>query len=183
VIAGTWRGRRLAVPQGVALRPTSDLVKSALFSILGPRVSAATVVDLCCGAGCLGIEALSRGAARARFVDLSRVALAAARGNLDVCGAAPETFRLERCDALAWLARSTVSAGDAPLVVLADPPYAGDLAARLLVALGEAAARLPLAAAVVEHATALSLPAAVTEGALGWHQHRYGDTTLTILEV
>ena len=69
VIAGDYRGRRLQAPPGAATRPTSDRVREALFSVLGDRVHGAHVLDLFAGSGALGIEALSRGAAEATFVD------------------------------------------------------------------------------------------------------------------
>jgi len=76
VIAGMWKGRRLKSPSGDEVRPTTDRVKEALFNILGPDVRDCLFLDLCCGAGGLGIEALSRGAAGAVFIDLSRKSLA-----------------------------------------------------------------------------------------------------------
>ena len=80
VIAGAWGGRRLQAPAGAATRPTSDRVREALFSILGDRVEGARVLDLFAGSGALGIEALSRGAAEATFVDARRAAVAGRRG-------------------------------------------------------------------------------------------------------
>ena len=62
VITGSWRGRKLKSPSGQDIRPTTDRVKEAMFSMLGPAVADSLVIDLCCGAGGLGIEALSRGA-------------------------------------------------------------------------------------------------------------------------
>ncbi len=72
VIAGTYGGRRLQAPPGTDTRPTADRVREALFSILGERVHDARVLDLFAGSGALGIEALSRGAAEATFVDKAR---------------------------------------------------------------------------------------------------------------
>ena len=69
IVAGRWGGRRLTTPKGLATRPTSDRVREALFSILGDRVQDARVLDLFAGSGALGLEALSRGAAEATFVD------------------------------------------------------------------------------------------------------------------
>src|SRR5262249_36636856 len=85
VIAGHLGGRRLSAPRGLATRPTSDRVREALFSALGD-VGGATVLDLYAGTGALGIEALSRGAAGATFVENARPALAALRGNLAALG-------------------------------------------------------------------------------------------------
>lgn len=89
VIAGRFRGRRLRAPRGPDTRPVADRVKESLFSSLGDRVVAARVLDLYAGAGSFGIEALSRGAASATFVESARPALAALRQNLEALGLGP----------------------------------------------------------------------------------------------
>src|SRR3954454_19834846 len=86
VIAGEWRGRPLKAPPGAATRPTSDRVREALFSILGARIPGARVLDLFAGSGARGIEALSRGAGSATFVDAAAPAVAAIRANLGALG-------------------------------------------------------------------------------------------------
>jgi 16S rRNA (guanine966-N2)-methyltransferase len=129
VVAGELRGRRLAAPPGEATRPTADRVREALFSILGD-VSGLRVLDLYAGSGALGIEALSRGAAAAVFVDTSQAAVTAIRRNLSELGLeAP----VQRRDALAYLAAATP--GDPYDLVFADPPY--DSAVRLAPQLAE----------------------------------------------
>ncbi len=132
VVAGEYGGRRLHAPAGRSTRPTADRVREALFSILGD-VSGACVLDLYAGSGALGIEALSRGAAGAEFVDSGRLAVEAIRRNLaELEIQAP----VHRRDALAWLAAAgTVRTYD---LVFCDPPY--DSAARLALPLSE---RLP----------------------------------------
>ncbi len=123
IVAGTFRGRRLAAPRGRDVRPTADRVREALFSILGD-VSGLRVLDLYAGSGALGIEALSRGAAAAVFVDSSQAAVTAIRRNLSELGLeAP----VQRRDALAYLAAA--ADGDPYDLVFADPPY--DSALRL----------------------------------------------------
>jgi 16S rRNA (guanine(966)-N(2))-methyltransferase RsmD len=134
VIAGQWGGRRLQAPPGAATRPTSDRVREALFSVLGDRVAGARVLDLFAGSGALGIEALSRGAAAATFVDSSGAAIRALRANLAALGAAPE---VRRQDALRFLAGASAAGREYDLVFL-DPPYR--LASRLG---GELSAILP----------------------------------------
>ncbi len=110
VIAGLWRGRVLKSPSGDSVRPTTDRVKEAMFSILGPQISGSLVVDLCSGSGGLGIEALSRGAEKVIFVDQAPGALKVTRANLELCGAPPFSFELARRDALKWLADWTENA-------------------------------------------------------------------------
>lgn len=122
VIAGELRGRRLKVPAG-ATRPTADRVREALFSILGD-VTDLRVLDLFAGSGALGIEALSRGAGEAVFVDSSPKAVATVRENLDSLGL---EGRVHRLDALGWLARGAGHGHFA--LVFCDPPY--DLAQAL----------------------------------------------------
>src|SRR5437588_13125027 len=85
VIAGTFRGRRLKSPPSLATRPTSDRLRETLFNILAPRIAGARFLDLCAGSGAVGIEALSRGARHATFVDRSRLMAALIKHNLELC--------------------------------------------------------------------------------------------------
>jgi 16S rRNA (guanine966-N2)-methyltransferase len=121
VVAGTAKGRPLASPAGDATRPTSDRVREALFNALYSldAVEGARVLDLFGGSGALGIEALSRGAAAATFVESGRPALAAIEHNVGQLGFS-DRATVVRADALDWLARSP---GKYDLV-LCDPPYA-----------------------------------------------------------
>jgi len=120
VVAGSARGRRLVAPKGDATRPTSDFVREAIFNSLASHfdLGAATALDLFAGTGALGIEALSRGASHATFVERDRAALTALRANLEATG---------------FAALATVRPGDATRldlpavdVAFADPPYAFD---------------------------------------------------------
>jgi 16S rRNA (guanine966-N2)-methyltransferase len=128
VVAGVYGGRRLKAPPGRATRPTSDRVREALFSILGP-IEGARVLDLYAGSGALGIEALSRGASEAVFVDSDARAVTAIESNLETVGA---RARVHRRDALKWL-ESAPRGEDAFDLVFADPPYssASRIAGRL----------------------------------------------------
>jgi 16S rRNA (guanine966-N2)-methyltransferase len=116
VVAGAFKGRRLQAPRGGRTRPTADRVREALFSMLGD-VSGARVLDLYAGSGALGIEALSRGAASATFVDRDPSAVAAIRRNLEALGAEQE---VRHQDALRYLAGTTRGPFD---LVFVDPPY------------------------------------------------------------
>jgi 16S rRNA (guanine966-N2)-methyltransferase len=115
VVAGEFKGRRLRMPRGAPTRPTADRVREALFSMLGD-VEGARVLDLYAGSGALGIEALSRGAAAAVFVERDARAAAAIQANLDAVGAEGEVSRV---DALDFLKRP-MSPFD---LVFCDPPY------------------------------------------------------------
>jgi 16S rRNA (guanine966-N2)-methyltransferase len=126
IVAGSLGGRRLKAPPGRGTRPTSDRVREALFSILG-SVEGVRVLDLFAGSGALGIEALSRGAASAVFVDDDQRAITVVRANLGGLGLEAEVHRR---DALAYLR----SAPEATFgLVFLDPPYssAGEMAGPL----------------------------------------------------
>jgi 16S rRNA (guanine966-N2)-methyltransferase len=128
VIAGDFKGRRLHTARGTRTRPTADRVREALFSMLGD-VSGARVLDLYAGSGALGIEALSRGAESALFVERDEPALAALRRNLEAVGADAE---VRRKDVLGFLARPEGTYD----LVFCDPPY--DDAPRVAAPLAEA---------------------------------------------
>ncbi len=142
VVAGSARGRLIVAPQGTIVRPTADRVRQATFNSLESRtfVAGATVVDLFAGTGALGLEALSRGARHATFVDSERLSVECVRQNAAHLGF-EDRCQVVRSEALQWLtglgaaAAFAVEAG-APLLVLADPPYAfanwDELLARLL---------------------------------------------------
>src|SRR3954466_15093365 len=125
IVAGRWGGRRVVAPSGAAPRPPGHRGREALFSILGPRVEGARVLDLYAGSGALGIEALSRGAAEATFVDSAPAAIRALKANLAAVGAGAE---VRRSDAPRFLRSASAAVRQYDLVFL-DPPYrlAGDL--------------------------------------------------------
>lgn len=124
VIAGEAKGLRLVAPKGAETRPATDRIRETLFAILEPSLPGARVLDLFAGAGTLGIEALSRGAARATFVERSAAAIAALRKNLAATGFTDQAV-VVTANVLAFLDRS----GPAASYDLAflDPPFA-DLA-------------------------------------------------------
>jgi 16S rRNA (guanine966-N2)-methyltransferase len=170
VIAGEWRGRPLKAPPGAATRPTSDRVREALFSILAARVPGARVLDLFAGSGALGIEALSRGAAHATFVDDAGAAIRAVEANLKTVRTAAE---VRRTDALRFLGAARDRGAQYDLVFL-DPPYRQ--AERLAPALSEA---LPAVLAPGAVAVAESDRRAPLDLTLPLHdERRYGDTLI-----
>jgi 16S rRNA (guanine966-N2)-methyltransferase len=183
VIAGSAAGRRLAAPGGGA-RPLSDRVKQTLFAVLEPRLPDARVLDLFAGSGAAGVEALSRGAAHATFVDRDAAAIRAIRENLARTGLA-ERATVVQADALAWLRRDGASAGPFDIVVV-DPPYADVEALREaleLLAEPAATARLaPAARIVAKHFWRHAPPARI--GLLASERvRRFGETALTFYAV
>jgi 16S rRNA (guanine966-N2)-methyltransferase len=118
IVAGAWRGRRLVAPAGRDTRPTSDRVREAVFSILGP-IDAAVVLDLFAGSGALAFEALSRGAARATLVERAPAAIRAIEANVQALCADVD---LRRRDVRAFVRDASAAGGPYDLVFL-DPPY------------------------------------------------------------
>jgi len=173
IVAGSLGGRVLRAPPGRDTRPTSEKVREAIFAILGPPGPEDHVLDLFAGSGALGIEALSRGAARATFVERGRPALAVLRRNLAELGVA-DRAEVVAADAVAFLARP-------PQVrwrwVFIDPPYRSDLARRVLDAL-PAAALAEGASIVVEH-DRRNPPADAHGSLLRTDLRRYGDTEIS----
>lgn len=187
VVAGEFKGRRLNGPSGGSARPTSDKVREALFSILGP-IDGHSVLDLFAGTGALGIEALSRGAARVVFVERDSRMRAVLKSNLQVtAGAAEQTTRAAVIagDAIDYLRRA--AAAERFDLVLLDPPYAEAVSLAGPLARGLAPILAPGARVVAEcdHRTPLMLEAE-TDGAAEnelvlLSERRYGDTLLRIL--
>ncbi len=176
VIAGRWRGHRLVAPFGDKTRPTTDRVKESLFSILGNRLTGENVIDLYCGSGALGIEALSRGAGHVTFVDSAFKAVQAVRSNLKSLKVEPEIKLVIRKDAVTWLKEFLYQ--DGPSVwLLADPPYDEETVLNLM-ALATARPDRILGL-VLEHE-----PLESSEIPAGWQcdRRRYGRTEISILE-
>ena len=176
VIAGTARGLRLEAP-GPGTRPLADRVKETLFAILEPDLRGAVVVDLFAGSGAAGIEALSRGAARATFVERDRAAVAVIASNLARTHLGGERARIVRSDAVAWLAGPDAATGAPFDIVIVDPPYAETaLLAAALEALGPHLA--PRARVVAKHFWRDAPPARI--GLLASErERRFGETMLT----
>lgn len=166
IIAGEFKGRQLKAPGDRRVRPTADRVREAWFSILQPLLPGSLVVDLFAGSGALGLEALSRGAARVDFVERSRYSLEALRANIASLEV-EDRVRIHRQDVLQFVAGLRGLEYD---IALADPPYRGDEAKQLVALFRER----PFARVLgIEHPARLSLP--------GDETRIYGDTALTFL--
>jgi 16S rRNA (guanine966-N2)-methyltransferase len=168
VIGGRSRGRRLAAKLPPSVRPTSDRVRESIFDILGSQggVEGLRVVDLFCGSGALGVEALSRGAASATFVDVDPDALAAVRRNLEAVGLADAPVTLVRASLPGWLAGAAVPEFD---LALCDPPYRFEDWLALLSA-------LRADVVVLESSAPIVLP----ESWVSTRERRYGGTLVTV---
>jgi 16S rRNA (guanine(966)-N(2))-methyltransferase RsmD len=176
IIAGAYKGRRLATPRGETTRPTADQVRIALLDTLMPRLPAARVLDLFAGAGSVGLEALSRGATHATFVERDARAVATLRANVTTLGV-ERAVRVVRDDVVRAL-RTLRRTGERFDVVFLDPPYDGDDVAMTLDALGGGELLGDGAVVVAQHRTKRA-PAASAGALAAFRTRRFGETTLT----
>jgi len=177
ITGGSLRGRLLRVPTGKATRPTSSKVREAVFNIVGGRIVDARVLDLFAGSGALGIEALSRGAESATFVESSPAAVRAIAENLEKLEL-DERAQVMRGSAASALER-LAAAGEKFRVVFADPPYAGRAAEETLAAVAASGVLSPAAIVIVEHTKRQELSGQF--GSLGLaSSRRYGDTVVSV---
>jgi 16S rRNA (guanine966-N2)-methyltransferase len=179
VIAGFLGGRRLKAPRGRDTRPTSDRVRESLFMALEP-LQGQRVVDLFAGSGALGIEALSRGATRADFVEREAAARRVLEENLESLGlvGCSRVWALELPRGLERL-RGELAQAD---LVLADPPYGGGPAREVLEALGRQGILKPGARVVLEHHAKDEVPESSGRLARG-RARRYGETMVSTYQV
>ncbi len=176
VTGGTGRGQRLKVPPGSRVRPTSNKVKQALFNILGNALVDASFLDLCAGAGGIGIEALSRGAGNVVFVDSSRESLTAVRNNIEQTGLG-ERAHIVFAKAESYLKRPLENFD----IIFLDPPYAQDLQPLLELIAGSGVVKAD-GIVVAEHFR--KQPSPEKAGALvRYREARYGDTVLAFYKL
>ena len=180
VIAGSQKGRRLKGPVGNQVRPTPERVREALFSILADQVKQAAVVDLCCGTGTIGLEALSRGARCVVFVDRAQNSLALLKKNLELCGNPKEAIVLASD---AWQVRKMPRfIHSAPYdIIYIDPPYAQENLSPLIRELSNKETLSPQGSIIVEHFWKTDMPSSV-ESLQQSRTARYGDTMLTFYQ-
>ena len=169
IVGGRWAGRALTSPADFRVRPTAESVRAALVELLAPELKGARVLDLFAGTGALGLEAMSRGAARADFVETRPASLHALRANVAALHVRKRT-RIFKRDAIPFAAALPATAYD---VAFADPPYGSRMADRVI----ESWLARPYARVLaVEHDAAQALPA-------GGRRHAFGDTAVTIYRV
>ena len=174
IVAGRFGGRRIATPSGEQTRPTSDRVREALFSMLGP-LDGERVLDAFAGSGALGLEALSRGAASATFVDQDAWAASVIKRNIAELGLSDDEARVVQAP-LASAIRTAPQDAEPYSLVFLDPPYRhapalGDELAALLTPLLAGDARVVTES---DRRAPLELPFTIT------HDRRYGDTLIRI---
>lgn len=186
IIAGEWRGRKLAAPKGEGTRPTTDRVRESLMSALSSArggFEGAVVLDAFAGSGALGLEALSRGAQAAAFVEADARAFRTLEGNVQTLGLGRPRASLLRGDVLARPPRRAAQPFD---LVLLDPPYATD-PTLVFAMLDELAASGSLAAHALvsyEHAKADDVLPAARAASVSWEalsQKTYGETAIDFL--
>jgi 16S rRNA (guanine966-N2)-methyltransferase len=166
IIAGQWRGRTIKAPKDDRVRPTGDRAREAWMSIVQPEIPGARVLDLYAGSGALGLEALSRGAESADFVDVAPAAIKAIRENGTTLGALSR-MHIHRGEALRFAQKLAAGAFD---LAFADPPYNLGMAPRLAAQW----LRVPFAAILgIEHDAHEDLPE-------GGDTRVYGGTAVTI---
>lgn len=179
IIAGQRRGHKFDGPKGSGTRPTSDLVRESLFNILGELVADRIVIDLFAGTGALGLEALSRGAGRAIFVEQNRDNVALIRRNVATLRY-EDRARAYHADAFRW-SRAFVAVDEEPLVVFLDPPYSEyeNHPQRVNQLLGHLIRKLPDASILVVESRKM-----LDEGILPeldtWDIRRYGGTQVAL---
>jgi len=178
VTGGQVRGRILATPKNLEIRPSSNKVREAIFNIIGQDLSGSRVLDMFSGTGALGIEALSRGATLTVFVDYAKQSLALIEKNLALCGY-EQSGRLCKWDLSKGLPKSRSFLDATYDLVFLDPPYRTHLAAGLMEKLSGSAQLEPGAIIVYESARTVEIshivPLQLTETRI------YGDTKLNIL--
>ncbi|HNX97910.1 MAG TPA: 16S rRNA (guanine(966)-N(2))-methyltransferase RsmD [Candidatus Aminicenantes bacterium] len=175
ITGGRYRGHSLLTPRSDAIRPAMDRVRVFLFEVISARLPDARVLDLFAGTGSLGIEALSRGAARADFVDTRGEALALIRQNLERLQIPPAIAATHRRDAIAFCATAAADAYD---LVFCDPPYAYPHTQRAVEAIAAAGLLTPEGLLVVEH----DLPRAPLPARFVLvREKEFGRTTLSLM--
>ena len=175
ITGGRFRGLSLKTPRSDAIRPAMDRVRVFLFEVISARLPDARVLDLFAGTGSLGIEALSRGAARADFVDTRGEALALIGENLEKLALPPAAAGIHRRDAIQFCQRAAPASWD---LIFCDPPYAYPHTLKVLEAVAAAGLLAQDGLAVVEH----DLPAAPLPS--GWilvREKEFGRTTLSLM--
>ncbi|MBW2621586.1 MAG: 16S rRNA (guanine(966)-N(2))-methyltransferase RsmD [Deltaproteobacteria bacterium] len=176
IIAGKHRGRKLFVPKGLHTRPTTDMLREAVFNILGSTMVDRRVLDLFAGTGALGLEAMSRGAREAVFVDKRNTCLVTINRNIQTLGLTGQC-RVLKIDLARSLGRLKNEIDPFDLIFM-DPPYAVDLVEKTLTRLFDSRLAGAGAVAVAEHSSKLNLTGSVENWRL-LETRKYGHSALS----
>jgi len=177
VTGGTFKGQHIKTSRTRVYRPTQDKVRAAIFNHLGDFVQGASVLDLYCGTGALGIDALSRGAEHAVFCDKFLPSVKITRNNLDTIVSSPDKYNVFRSDALNLCSKLTEKHKKYDLIFV-DPPYSSGLYQEILVILGSIGIVADKGIVVVEHSKKYDLPAEIGKLEI-YTQKTYGDTMIS----
>jgi 16S rRNA (guanine966-N2)-methyltransferase len=181
VIAGKYKGRKLKSPPSMQVRPTSDRLRETLFNVIAPRIHGIRFLDLCAGSGAVGIEALSRGAAWATFVDRSRKMCGLVEANLDLCRVPEDETEVVNTTAEDFLKQRVGRHLQPWDIIFFDPPYAHDYV-EVLRLIAENRLLSEEGVVIAEHHHKKELPPAI--GRLTRTRVlKQGDSTLTFYEV
>ena len=174
LISGTWRGRKLPVPNLPGLRPSSDRGRETLFNWLQPFIAGARCADVFAGSGALGFEAASRGATSVDLVEIAPLAISALLESRDLLGA--EQITVHRANALHWLREQPAASLD---LVFLDPPFDSGLAVQCLKAVQEREIMAPGGLVYVE--TAAQLPELVMQPPFDlWREKVIGEVRMRV---
>ena len=183
IIAGNYRGRHLKSPPSLDVRPTSDRLRETLFNIIAPRLNEVRFLDLCAGTGAVGIEALSRGASHATFVDKSRKVCGLIEANLDLCRVPEDQTEIFNTEALEFLHQVESRHLQPWDIVYFDPPYQENYL-RVLEYAGSNPTKLltETGLVIVEHYHKNQLPDEIGE-LRSIRTLKQGDATLSFYEI
>ena len=178
VVAGLAKGRRLKTPFGTSiLRPTSDKVREAIFDIIGPDIEDARFLDLFCGTGAVGLEALSRGARSVVFVDNRSSSIDLIKDNISRCGF-EKGFEIMQCDALQAI--ETLSNRQKRFeYIFLDPPYSSDPSIKCLEAISSGNLPLPSAGILIEYSVKKPIPEKIFD-LISQNEYKFGDTMIKL---
>jgi len=178
IISGACRGRKLVPIQGLDIRPTSDRIRETIFNIIGPRIRQARVLDLFAGTGALGLEALSRGASHAVFMEISETACHTIRQNIDRCRFTAQTTLIRQDLFVSW--PHPALASDRFDLIFMDPPYGRNYAVKALDLPDFSDLLSENGIIVAEHDTRETLPPSM--GGLDiFREKKYSRTTVSFL--
>ena len=177
IVSGTFKGRSLATPRGMDIRPTSDKVRQAIFNILPREFPFERALDLFAGTGAMGLEALSRGAREVTFVDSGAEAIALIKKNLESCGVEARVYRSDVQASLKQFSRN----GEKFDLIIIDPPYSTTLLREALEAI-DRDGLLALEGVIVAETTKRNALEADLKALEVYDERRYGDTVVYFLK-